>query len=708
MAETIDTPEVKRKDRVEMQVEGMTCANCALGVQKQLEKKGLSEVDVNFSTGKVRFAPAQNVELADVKHSIEGLGYKVVEGQQTNGEYRKVLTLFLVSLAFTLPLFLAMFIPWEPLHNGWVQLALCLPPYAMGVYRFGTSAWKSLRSGVPNMDVLIIIGATAAFAYSLTGTLLDLGHEYMFYETAATIITLILLGNLMEQRAVKKTTSALEELTSLQVLTAKVVSAEGQVQEVPVQDLRPGLVMLVNEGDKIPADGVVTEGEAMVDESLVTGESLPVSRSRGERIIGGSIISEGNVKAEITAIGDESVLGQIIEMVANAQQKRPEIQRLGDKVAAIFVPVVVGISILTVLVNYFAFDVDFTASLMRAVAVLVIACPCAMGLATPTAVMVGIGKAAKEGILIKSGAVLEKFAGLKNIIFDKTGTLTTGNFAVKNLEVYEGSKRELEAVIHRLESHSSHPIAKSLVKALPAGDGAQIETVKEIRGLGIEGLDMSGNTWQFGSDRLLNGHRPQQQHHLYLLKNGSVVGGLDLQDEVRDEHADVVSYFNREGITTTLLSGDKREKCEAVAQQMNIREVYAEQLPEQKLAKVTEKSQQGVTAMVGDGINDAPALTRADVGVSLSGATDVAVEAAEIILLRKQLEKLPMAHRISKLTLRTIKQNLFWAFFYNVAAIPLAAAGFLNPMIAVMAMALSDVMVIGNSLRLKARKVKVD
>jgi P-type Cu+ transporter len=366
----------------------------------------------------------------------------------------------------------------------------------------------------------------------------------------------------------------------------------------------------------------------------------------------------------------------------------------------------VAIAILTLLISFFIAGVNFQDSLMRAIAVLVIACPCAMGLATPTAVMVGIGKAARSGILIKGGRTLEQFARTANIVFDKTGTLTTGQFKIKTIEKYSANGEDIEGILHQLESYSSHPIAKSLIQQLKPGHKLQFEQVQEKKGVGVTAKDTAGNTYAAGSEKLLNGKNPAKQHSIYLLKNNELIAGIDIEDEIKDDAGATINYFNNEKINTIVLSGDKKEKTQALATSLGLNTFYAEKLPDEKLTLVEEISATGSTVMVGDGINDAPALSRADVGISLSNATEIAIQSAQIILLKGKLSSLPLAHKISKKTLLTIKQNLFWAFFYNVCAIPIAALGFLNPMVAALAMAFSDVMVVGNSLRLKATRIK--
>ncbi len=695
---------------VALNVRGMTCTNCALGIHKYLQKEGLEDILVDFSNGEVQFNLAEERRLPQLVKGIERLGFEVVDdGGAAETGMSQVERFFWISLVFTFPLLLHMFLDWHLLHNPWVQLALATPVYLLGMYHFGRSAWSSLKTGVPNMDVLIALGATAAFGYSLYGTLAAKGPDFLFYETAASIITIVLLGNVMEHRAVQRTTTAVKDLTKLQPqLASRIVEREGKesLEPVAVKDIAPGDLLQLNTGDKVPVDGVVVSGQAELDESMLTGESLPVSRTEGGKVIGGTVVVDGSLRMRAEAVGKGTMLSQIIDLVKKAQADKPEIQQLADKVSAIFVPAVVGIALLTFLLSYFVFDLAMQAAIIHSVAVLVISCPCAMGLATPTAVVVGIGRASKQGMLIKGGRTLELFAGIRRVVFDKTGTLTTGRFRIGQLNVTDGDEVGAKAVIRGLEQHSSHPIARSLVEELAATEPAILAQVSETKGVGLVGQDEAGHQYQLGSFRLAQGLTADDSHSLYLLRDGELWATLDLADEAREGAAEMVAFFREKGIETVLLSGDRREKCEALARELGIETVYGEQLPQEKLALIEQFSAEKPTAMVGDGVNDAPALVRATVGISLGNATQVAIQSAQVILLKENLSLLPELHRVSTHTVKTIKQNLFWAFFYNVLAIPAAAFGYLRPIIGALAMAFSDVIVVGNSLRLKVKKLR--
>jgi Cu+-exporting ATPase len=527
----------------------------------------------------------------------------------------------------------------------------------------------------------------------------------VLYETSATIITLVLLGNWFEKRAVQQTTTAIGELTKLQVEKAKRIMSSGTIITINRDEIQVGDILQVNEGDKIPADGVVTLGNITIDESMLTGESVPVEKKVNESVIGASLLKSGNLQMRVTAIGKDTVLNQMIELVKTAQQDKPDIQRLADKISAIFVPVVLGISVLTFVIAYFGFDIIFQKALMNAIAVLVISCPCAMGLATPTAVMVGVGRLARNGILIKGGQTVEIFSKIKNIVFDKTGTLTTGAFKIQNIEYHTQNQAFTNALIYKLEQHSSHPIAQSLVREMTSRvNGVQVEdlVVEEHKGVGVFAKDNQNNTYQITAHRSPVGNGSQ---YLDVLKNQELLATIEMTDTLKPEAIEVMRYLQQQGIQSVILSGDKQERTAAIAKQLGVAEFYAEKLPSEKLQIIEKLSKTAPTAMVGDGINDAPALAKATIGISLSNASQAAIQSAQIVLLNGNLNHLPTAIAISKHTVLTIKQNLFWAFAYNVVAIPIAAMGFLNPMWGALFMAMSDVVVIGNSIRLKSKRI---
>ena len=691
-------------EKLDLVVDGMHCTNCAIGLERHLAALGVASPKVDFTSSRASGDLPHELSLERVVAEIGRLGYQVQGIGRKSGGLASLSSLewqFAWCALWTLPLLLHMFLPFHSLHNAWVQFWLCTPVYLVGLRYFGRSALASIKVGMPSMDVLILIGSSAAYIYSLAGAWLQLGEQFLFFETAATIITLVLLGNVIEKYAVRRTTSALRELAKLQATKAvRIESVGGQevTTEVAIEDVKIGDTLRLNTGDQVATDGVIVAGSAAIDESTITGESIPVSKTNGDQVIGGTLLVQGSLKMKVSAVGSATLLARMIELVRDAQASKPKIQRLGDKVSAIFTPIVVCVAVATI-IGSMIWGVDPVQAMLRGIAVLVIACPCAMGLATPTAVAVALGRAARHGVLIKGAPTLEELSAVRTIVFDKTGTLTSGTFQVSSLSSLLAIPDAVESVVAGLERHSSHPIAKSLQKIYQAAPRLEFSKVEETRGLGIRGVTARGDRYELRrADR--NGAADLQ-----LLWNDQPAAVLAIEDAVRNEAAQAVTALSQDKFEVVMLSGDKREKCESVAKKIGISRVLAEQMPEQKLAAISELGGAQGVAFVGDGINDSPALARARVGISLSEATGAAVQSAQIILLDRDLMKVPWVARLAKLTLLTIRQNLFWAFFYNAVAIPVAALGYLNPMVAALTMALSDVVVIGNSIRLRYRKI---
>jgi Cu+-exporting ATPase len=703
-------------------VEGMDCANCALTISKYLEKQGAKNVKVSPIDGDVAFEIVDGSDDSRLQNGIEDLGYKVVhhhDGHAHDHDHggegmNKQLRYVVICLPFTLVLMMHMLDRWVHIHwlmNGWVQLALCLPVYITGMSFFGKSAFKSLRSGYPNMNVLVALGSTAAFVYSLIGVLAGWGSEYLFFETTATIITLVFFGNYLEDASVQTTQRSLNKLAKSQKVMANMIAFDGDHKEVilPVENtqLKNGDLVLIKSGEQVPADCKILWGDASVNEAIITGESLPLEKHAKDKLVGGSIIADGTVKAIVTAEAKDSVLSNIINLVKKAQGDKPPAQLLADKISAIFVPLVLGIAALTFILNYI-FLKDFTPALMRSIAVLVIACPCAMGLATPAAIAVGLGRAAKNGVLFRNAKSLEAFKNITQVVFDKTGTLTTGKFVINNWHIEDASvnEDEFKRLVYSLEKFSNHPIADSITSSWKRNDIMRWKKVEEIKGKGMHAFDNEGNEYWAGSYKVAETLTKDGDHNVYVVKNDALVGWLDVQDEIRPEAAKVIDYLHSKKIKTILLSGDRRYKCEQIAAQLHIDIVIAEQTPEQKLQKIEELTNQTPTAMVGDGINDAPALAKATVGISLSEASQVAVQTADVVLMDDGLKHLPLALGLGKHTFLTIKQNLFWAFIYNIVAIPVAAFGLLTPTFGALVMGLSDVVLAVNSVRLFVKSVE--
>ncbi len=719
-------------EKVNWKVEGMSCTNCALTIDKFLQGKGLQQVKVNFMGGDVSFEMPTEIPKQELAKGIEGLGYHVVTGDSTDTKkdtriFKNHLQRFRFCIFFTAPLMLHM-IPGIHIHflmDPYVQLVLTIPVFIVGMDFFGRSAINSLWKGIPNMNVLIALGALAAFGYSLYGTLIGQAEQYMFYETAASIITLVFLGNWMEEKSVETTQAALKKLAVSQKVVANMIAYDDKHEEhiFPVESthLKVGDLLLIKTGEPVPMDCKILWGEASVSEAIISGESVPVDKKMNDKLIGGSTIESGTVKAYVTAVGEDTVLSNILKLVKEAQTEKPPIQQLADKISAIFVPVVISIALLTFLINYFFGHQVFSSSLLRAIAVLVISCPCAMGLATPAAIAVGLGRAAKNGVLFKNAKSLEIFNSITQVVFDKTGTLTTGQFSISGFQLEEVSSElknhtnihgsplniheEFRRIAYSLEKYSNHPIAKAIVKEWKIKDDIRWAKIEEIKGLGMKAVDKEGNEYIAGSYKAVELLTKNNSHNIYITRNNHLLGSIDVADEIRPEAKEVINLLKRKGIKTILLSGDRKEKCEQVAAILGIDEVFAEQTPEQKLAKIAALNQLAPTAMVGDGINDAPALAKATVGISLSDASHIAMQSAQVVLMNHGLKNLPLSLGLGKHTYITIKENLFWAFAYNIVAIPIAAFGFLSPGFGALVMGLSDVVLAINSIRLNFKKV---
>jgi Cu+-exporting ATPase len=729
-------------EKVNWKIEGMSCTNCALTVDKFLQGKGMQQVKVNFMGGEVSFEKPVEIPKQELAKGIEGLGYHVVTGDSADRKADKRLfkdhfQRFLFCIVFTAPLMLHM-IPGLHIHflmDPYIQLALTIPVFIVGMDFFGRSAVKSLAKGIPNMNVLIALGAMAAFGYSLYGTLTGQGDQYLFYESAATIITLVFLGNWMEDKSVAATQAALQKLVVSRKTMANMIAYDEQHQEhvFPVEStsLKVGDLLLIKNGEAVPMDCKILWGEASVNEAIISGESLPVEKKMNDILIGGSTVENGTIKAYVTAVGEDTVLSNILQLVKDAQTEKPPIQQLADKISAVFVPVVISIALFTFLANYFFGHQLFSDSLLRSIAVLVIACPCAMGLATPAAIAVGLGRAARSGVLFKNARSLETFRDIKQVVFDKTGTLTTGLFTISGYGLEKDRELsiadpeltttdrpqltthhspftthdEFKRIAYSLEKYSGHPVAKAITKEWRTKDELRWAKIEEIKGMGMKAMDKQGNSYMAGSYATAASFTTDNSHAIYITMNDTLLGWIDVVDEIRPEAKQVVAMLRSKDIRTILLSGDRKEKCEQVAAELGIDEVIAEQSPQQKLERIAALNQAAPTAMVGDGINDAPALAKATVGISISDASHIAMQTAQVILMSQGLKNLPLSLGLGKHTYITIKENLFWAFAYNIVAIPVAAFGLLSPTFSALAMGLSDVVLAINSIRLNFKKV---
>ncbi|MFN5045521.1 MAG: heavy metal translocating P-type ATPase [Bacteroidota bacterium] len=703
-------------EKVSWKVDGMTCANCALTINKYLDKQGMQHIRVNPIDGDVSFELIQGVDKNTLKKGIDELGYHVTDEASADKKTKKPflstnVQRLIFCLPFTLVLMLHMLesvihIHW--LMNPWIQLTLCMPVFLIGVRFFGRSAIISIRNKMPNMNVLVALGALAAFSYSLIGTLIGQGEQYLFYETAATIITLVFFGNYLEDASMQSTQRALKSLMKSQKVMANMIAFDENHQEVifPIENtqLKVGDLILIRSGEQVPIDAKILWGDAHVNESLLTGESIPVHKKAKDNIIGGSILESGSLKAQVTATGDDTILSGILQLVKEAQGEKPPIQHLADKISSIFVPIVVGIAVVTFIGNYIYLQ-SFTDALLRSIAVLVIACPCAMGLATPAAIAVGLGRAARNGILFRNATSLENFRNIRQVVFDKTGTLTTGSFKLSNFKQIGTDEQAFKTIVFSLEKYSTHPIAVSIAAAFKEKQEIKWKSIEEVKGIGMKGIDKDGNEYWAGSYKIASSLTNESNHNVYILKNNQLIGWLDLEDEIRPESKEIIAHLKRLGLKTILLSGDRKEKCKMMQEKLGLDEFIAEQSPEEKLNKIAALTKESPTAMVGDGINDAPALAKATIGISLSEASQLAIQSAQVVLMNSGLKKLPTALGLGKHTYITIKQNLFWAFFYNIIALPVAAFGLLTPTLGALVMGLSDVVLAINSVRLFVKKV---
>ncbi|HEY8444316.1 MAG TPA: heavy metal translocating P-type ATPase [Clostridia bacterium] len=714
-------------------ITGMSCAACAARIEKALRrKKGVKSVNVNLATNSMTVEYDQEfVSSAQIIQWVKDTGYGAILHSDLTGdqkraleikEYKSLFYRFLISAVFAAPLLAVMFVHMTSAGHYlnkpvflYLQLAFAtIVQFGTGV-TFYVGAFKAVKNKSLNMDVLVALGTTAAYlfsVYNMTAFLARGGHGAvdLYFESSAIIITLVFLGKFLEHRAKSKTSDALKQLLSFQAKFARVVKEQGFEIEVPIESVKEGDILLAKPGDKIAVDGIVLSGQTSIDESMLTGESLPADKGEGDQVFGGTINLSGAIKYQAQKVGKDTVFSKIIELVEQAQGKKAPIQKIADKVSGVFVPAVLGIAVLTFVIAIFLRN--FETALINAVSVLVIACPCALGLATPTAIMVGTGSAARRGILFKGGDILERAHNITAVVFDKTGTITQGKPQVKEAAILGERKFVLDALVS-VEKQSEHPLAQALVEYAVKEGGAALEPEKfsSIAGKGVKAY-VGGVEILAGNQKLMLENEVDIKDYIdyskkggtavYMSADGVLAGVFLITDTIKPNAKAAIQELQDLKVKTLMLTGDSSYAAAMTAEEVGISEYIAEVLPDQKEEHIQKLKQKGeVVAMVGDGVNDAPSLASADIGFAMSTGTDVAIEAGDITLMHGDLKKVADALLISKKTIIKIKQNLFWAFIYNVIGIPLAAFGILNPMIAGAAMALSSVSVVTNSLLLK-------
>lgn len=733
------------QDKAEFDISGMTCSACATKIEKRINKMdGVSKAAVNFAleTLTVDYNQGQT-SPNEMISTVKKMGYELIpksDGQEKldhkEQEIKKQYRKFILSVILTLPLlwtmvahfeFLSFLYLPEFLMNPWVQLALATPVQFVVGAAFYKGAFTSLRNKSANMDVLVALGTSAAYFYSLYLSFEwmaagSVGEPELYFEASAVIITLIVLGKLFEVRAKGKTSQAIQKLLGLQAKTARVLK-DGVEKEVPIEEVVAGDIILVKPGEKIPVDGEIISGQSAIDESMITGESIPVDKVPGDSVIGATINKNGSLQIKATKVGRDSALSQIVKVVEEAQGSKAEIQRLADKISGIFVPIVVGIAILTFLIWYFAVTPgDFRAALIPTISILVIACPCALGLATPTSIMAGSGRAAEMGLLFKGGEHLENTRSIDTVVLDKTGTVTKGQPALTDTIIVDGfADKNVLQLVASAENQSEHPLAQAIVTGVK-GQGVElieVESFNALPGYGIE-AEVAGKHVLAGTRKLMLSRNialdnieatmekmeNEGKTAMLIAIDEKLAGVVAVADTVKETSKEAIQRMQELGLDVIMLTGDNQQTAEAIGRQVGLTHIIAEVLPDQKSDKIKELQAQGKkVAMVGDGINDAPALAMADIGMAVGTGTDIAIEAADITLMRGDLNSVADAFIMSRKTMRNIKQNLFFAFFYNTIGIPVAAIGLLAPWVAGAAMAFSSVSVVLNALRLQRVKL---
>jgi P-type Cu+ transporter len=682
------------KENISLKITGMTCVNCAVSVEHSVKKLGVEDAAVNFATRELFVSGLNGKEEKELVSAIEKAGYGV---EKDDAGYKNLIENILLYGVFGIAAYfmIQMFFHW---HSPLADMILATFVIITGFYKFGRGAMHSVVNLSANMYVLVLMGAGAAYFFSIYLTFFQAG-EHLYFEAAAVIIALVMLGKKIEEKSIEKTTSAISGLAGISIHKAQKI-IKGEAKTVSINEVRVNDMVVVNSGDYIPTDGMVESGNGMANESLLTGESEPLYKSMGDTVLGGSILNDGNIVYKVTRPGYESTLAQINRLVQKAANEKADIQKYADKVSSVFVPGIVLIAVLWFLFSYFVLGLTTETALIRSITILVVSCPCAMGLATPIAIMVGLGKMSEKGILIKRAQAVENFARIKHLILDKTGTLTTGKFQMSKLTVWEGQEDEWLGIIKAMEQKSSHPIALSVVHQLENISAAELLKTEEIKGSGLTAEDAAGNTYRLGNASFCE--TTNDEFDIFLVKNKQLVAAFNIHDEIKEGTKQTLQYFTQQKIESIVLSGDNRKKCQLLSEALNITAVDSLK-PDDKLSYIDENYTEA-TAMLGDGVNDAPSLSKVNVGISFGHASSIAVQASDIVLMRDKFSLLSTAHKLSVQTVKTIRQNLFWAFSYNIVAIPMAAMGIFTPMMAAFLMLFSSLVVVGNSYLLKLKK----